>query len=61
MRAIRKDGIEVKSGDIIEDFRGGKWKFLGIVEGHKIHVEDIENSSWHQVFFSTVFDLEVVE
>lgn len=59
-------GQEVKPGDVIPDFRGDKWRFVGITRlpngasTGRVYVEDLEGSKWKQEFFPSVFDLIIV-
>jgi len=60
----RKDGTEVKSGDIVDDFRGAPWEFKRAVRAQttaksgKVLVSD---GAWVQEFYDLVFDLTVTD
>jgi hypothetical protein len=59
LKAYRKDGSEVREGDELVDFRGELWIFIQ-VSRHKIYAKK-KDKEWRQEFFSTVFDLEVLD
>ena len=58
----REDGTEVKPGEVLADFRGDKWIFLGIVENGKARVRPFSpdagrGDSMDRTFYGAVFGL----
>lgn len=59
-KAFRFDGVEVKEGDEIIDFKGEISKFIMVTKyGNKILVET--GTAWRREFYPSVFNLQIRE
>jgi hypothetical protein len=61
MKVLRHDGSELKQGELIKDFRGLDWRYIGVTSYNKIHVQSLvpEGSFSEREFFPSVFKLEI--
>ena len=56
------DGHLIEDDEIVQDFRGKDWKFIGLVERNsKIYVRDIDNPTNKRIFFPAVCKLIIRE
>lgn len=63
--AITPTGEEIKPGDVILDFRGDKWRYIGITRlptgasTGRVYVEDFNFANMKSEFYPSVFDLSI--
>lgn len=55
-----ENGIQVKEGETLKDFRGGKAVFLGCTHPRKINVR-YSGSNGMQVRYPAIFDVIITE
>lgn len=65
VRVSTSDGVEVHQGDTVKDFRGTEWEFIGVDQlpgdGKSAKVTVRGDLGTQRTFYSTVFDLTVVD
>lgn len=60
-------GDEINQGQVIKDFRGDAWRFIGITRvpngasTGRVYVEGMGERTYKSEFFPSVFDLVIVE
>lgn len=52
----------IHSGDIIKDFRGESWKFIGLTDNNsKIYCESLKPSLSRREFYPSVFNAQILQ